>query len=295
MYGAISQDQIPESLCRLSMYTEEAVPLVGVCTGTLVSSTQVATAAHCLEGFINKPGARMKVECGYKGVNVSYLKTEMSQYDVPTWTQGVTFKETFWASSYRVTSGYQNLVEQTEPGKPVLFDALNDQALVVLSKPATLSPAKVISTLELYDKKGSEENTQVFESCRAHGFGFNPQDTAGLPYSGDFTNLVVKDGFFQKRFESVLKPAAKMVMRKILYDPYMPRKLMRYLIDKKYMTVSTDAGDSGGPLFCEVNGESVLVGVLSGAVGIPDLDWAAYHQRWSPLDITNLTWEPETK
>lgn len=289
MYGAISQDQLPQSLCRLTMYTDAPVALVGVCTGTLISATEVATAAHCIDGFVEQPGARMRVECSYKGVNPGYLKTEVSRYNVDTWTQGVEFKETHWAIGYRVTSGFVSLTADKKDEEFISLNGIDDQAIVVLNKPSSLTPARVISADLVNSKTAQEEMSIVFEKCMGHGFGFNPQNTAGLPYSGHFDSLVLKDGFFQKRFETDLKPSAKHAMRSILYDPYMTRKLMRYLIDKKYMTVSADAGDSGGPLICEVNGQDVLVGVLSGAVGMPDYDWAAYHQRWTPLNLPTLS------
>src|ERR1700722_18804513 len=65
----------PDYLCRLVVREIQTKKLSGACSATLISPTQIVTAAHCVN-MLSSGQYEMSAQCGFEGTDPSKLTLE---------------------------------------------------------------------------------------------------------------------------------------------------------------------------------------------------------------------------
>ena len=279
MYGQVNTSDVPENFCRLLIYKADDT-LRTICSGTLISSTEVATAGHCVAPM-QEAGNRMQVDCGYKSRNGYKMKIELTQKGTKVFTEGVYFKESQTASVFYINPTYW-----TEP--------TGDTGRVILPQPSALTVSKVLSSEDLfrYGREAALQYAPTFQNCRVGGYGVTQGEVAGYPLIGEYGEIYFMDGALLKLIDIQAVPEEqKIPFSKAANSSNPVRALSWFLADNGYIPASIDAGDSGSGMICEVDGEWQLVGVATDykLETAPGAYFLNYKQMWMPFDREKTT------
>lgn len=272
MYGSVEPGGGPESACRLVISTSDDV-IATMCSATLISSKEVATAAHCVEGVETIQGLKVRVDCGFIGYTTTEFLNETNLFGRPVWNKELQFKESITVDKIFTNS------------KGAARSVVYDTATLILSKPSELKATPVaigVSASEL-------------SHCSTTGFGAGPVDRyVGRPFTGTYAEIESNGKMWRAaaRVEQV-RDDERLPLLSVAQAEDPTGAMMQFMVDREYLAFSTNGGDSGGGLICDVQGERRLVGVVRGATLEVNANkfTAGYFQLWAVYDSEAITVE----
>lgn len=272
MYGTVQPAGGPESACRLVISTAND-RIATMCSGTLVSPTEVATAAHCVEGVENINGLKIRVDCGFMGYNTSEFFGELNIFNRPVWNKELQFKESIVVDKIFTNSKGDSL------------SIVYDTARLILAQPSKLTPTPVAVGV----------SPSEISQCSTTGYGLGPEDRyVGRPFTGTYAQIDSNGKMWSAtaRVEQV-RHEERLPLMSVAQTEDPTDALMHFMVDRGYLAFSTNGGDSGGGLICDVQGERRLVGVVRGATLEVNVNTssAGYYQLWAIFDPEVITAE----
>ena len=225
----------PDNICRILISDSHGV---GICSGTLIHSNQILTAAHCIDDITDE--SKIKVSCGYRGFDQKKLKSQKTKSGNTIFISGINFlQEAIGINSYAHLNWE--------------IDSLNfDIALITLDHDMKIEPMAVV------DPKTISKPIQ----CSAAGYGINKNINMGFLQVGtlDTQNLQKNSfSFIESNFTSTLTDPRE-EDNLLLEVP----TILKYA-DRNTMQNSVAVfGDSGGPVFCHYKNKNSIfqVGIV---------------------------------
>jgi hypothetical protein len=258
----IGNDTTPsgeESVCRI-LYRNQAGVLTSICSGTLINSKHVITAAHCIN-TTDKPS----VECGYQGADPN-PKIELTGGGSRVVTSGSKFKEVR-------TDIVPRREESADPE-----DSNYDIGIIELKTEVTsIQPASFNASgrSEFIDENGDVSKIKPDSECKIEGYGISNDGNSGKLNSGPMlTDISLFEGAIVAEGTSMMTEVTSDQMAKLdscfqtYQDELIPSNfipLAQLLAANKVFESGLTHGDSGGPLFCRKKGASnwTIVGIAS--------------------------------
>lgn len=212
----------PNNICRLVMTDSDGV---GICTGSLIRSNQILTAAHCVDHL--KPDAKVTVSCGYRGFDKTKLIPQKTKSGNTVYLAGVNFSEEAIVNNISIHPKWS--VDQNN------FDI----AIVQLDRHLKAAPMTVIDPLTM---------TEPIK-CWSAGYGINKNVNMGFLQIGTIDGMELQKNLYistESKFSVVITEPKQ---EDDIWDGV--PALFKYL-DKKTLKDSVMVyGDSGGPVFCK--------------------------------------------
>ena len=232
----LTQGENP-AVCRYLI--EEQDHSFSICTGSLIATDLVLSAAHCTEDG----GRPISIQCGQLPVIENSLSFNLSASGNRVATGGVRFAETF-----KVKGSFRH---------PDL-----DMIIFKLDRPSRIRPFRVLPFV-----------AENLKSCEVSGFGINNKIYAGIQWSAKLRALPIRITDAPKMNESKWQSASYLVTTALfpttVTNDYQGSSAgFRLFLEKENLIAGNDAstahGDSGSGLICETrDGKKGIFGVSS--------------------------------
>lgn len=244
-----------KSLCRI-IYRNQKGELLSTCSGTLVSSTKILTAKHCLE-----KAPTVSVECGYIGEEGA-SKTEMTTGGSKVMTKGLKFIETHTDIVINKDHKGANQVKN-DLGVIELKSPINPDSI----KPSLFKPNSVYDYFTNvgapFDGPTPPEIRNDSE-CKMEGFGINNEGLSGTLHSApvasflniDQSQILAGEEYITKNLSPkkrrMINTCVGNYNESLLPEDIIP--LAKRLHEEMMFDSVLAPGDSGGPLLCRKKG-----------------------------------------
>lgn len=212
----------PDSLCRIVMSDTTGF---GICSGNLVSSNRILTAAHCVEDLSKE--AKIKVSCGYRGFEAKKLIPQKTKSGNTVFLTGVHFAEEAVGISYSIHPNWKKDGDSY------------DTAIIQLDRALPILPMKVLPKLPA--------NKPL--ACWSAGYGISKGISMGFLQVGEMDPEQLQKNLFsfvELNFTSILTNPAE--EDNLLTEV---QTILRYSVKETMHGAVMVYGDSGGPVYCK--------------------------------------------
>jgi hypothetical protein len=240
---------------------DPAGKLLSLCTGTLVTPSEVLTAGQCVAPLEKCPGCRVEVACGYGG-NKDREHIEATAAGVPIYLDGPRFNERPLAARAGLSRSYAGASKA------------GDLGMIELGKSSKIRPLALVAKDELAQYFDGAGKPKPGVECLASGFGLGADKPAGELRAFDVPahlEVGMDAGLIYRRERRKLYEVEESEAAGDAVARYSAGKLpLRSLVREVGKLLPADGGlalgDLGGGLYCRLSksAEWKLMGVNAG-------------------------------